>query len=427
MKKIISFMLTVSVCMTAAAVHADERNEPMFGLSYAVEEFEDGEGMPDAPLFENIAQLSETGYSFYSYGGDYGYRDIDKRDMSEQKKGLYNLLFTACQSFIGNYSDFEIIGDHAPVMQLGVENFKLNRYEASNVFFSFCHDHPEFYWLKSLYSVGYSGDTAKVILLSLDKEFAKGSERERLDKEIDAKVSEWVEEIKNTDFCCDYEKSRYIHDKILDATYYEYSSQGTASDVGTAHSISGVFDNNESTGSVCEGYVKAFQLTGKAVGIDSVLAASTNHAWNVVRMNDGYYYGMDATWDDTSTDPYRYFMKGSASFSSRHEPLPDTGYGSNFLYSLPVMGEEDYIHTEHIVENPKITAERNINEITVHAENISVKAQLYAVSYDNSGRLKEISGSELMNGEITLYAGGKIYLFAWGRNGEPLNERIIVE
>ncbi|MDO5397423.1 MAG: hypothetical protein Q4G33_05785 [bacterium] len=427
MKKIISFITVMSLWLSAAAVYAEGQHEPISGLSYAVEEFEDGDGMPYAPFVDDTAQLSEMEYFFYGYGGDYGYRDIDKRYMPEQKKELYNMLLKACQGFIGCYGDFTVSGDAAPMAKLMIEELGLNRYDASDVFFSFCHDHPEFYWLKSLFSVGYSGDTAKVILLSLEKEFSQGSERERMDKEIDATVSEWVEEINRTDFCCNYEKAKYIHDKILDATYYEYTPQGTASDAGTAHSISGVFDNDEATGSVCEGYAKAFQLIGNAFGIDSVFAASTSHAWNVVRMDDGYYYGVDATWDDTSTDSYRYFMKGSTSFAPRHTPLTDTGHGSSFLYSLPVMGEDDYIHTEHYIEKPSITAERKGSDVTVRAENIPSKAKLYAASYDESGRMKKINCIELKEGETTLYADGKIYLFAWDRGYSPLAGKIILE
>ena len=76
--------------------------------------------------------------------------------------------------------------------------------------------------------------------------------------------------------------------------------------------------------SVCEGYAEAFKLLCDKAGIDCILVTGLSlpdenndtteaHMWNFVRMDDGEWYAVDATWDDSDdiAGNYKYFLVGS--------------------------------------------------------------------------------------------------------------------
>ena len=46
--------------------------------------------------------------------------------------------------------------------------------------------------------------------------------------------------------------------------------------------------------------------------------------WNAVKMDDGKWYGLDATWDDQSSIIYNYFLKPASGFSD-HTAQPKKG------------------------------------------------------------------------------------------------------
>lgn len=64
---------------------------------------------------------------------------------------------------------------------------------------------------------------------------------------------------------------------------------------------------------VCEGYAKAMKIIADLMGIPCVLVTSRQHMWNCVKMDDGEWYLMDLTWDDSGDRAldYRYFLVGS--------------------------------------------------------------------------------------------------------------------
>ena len=70
-----------------------------------------------------------------------------------------------------------------------------------------------------------------------------------------------------------------------------------------AHSVVGAFRDQHF---VCEGYSKLFQMLLNYSGIEEIYitggSIAGEHAWNVVRMDDGDWYWFDATWNDRSND-----------------------------------------------------------------------------------------------------------------------------
>ncbi len=116
------------------------------------------------------------------------------------------------------------------------------------------------------------------------------------------------------------EQLRSIHDYICSFTNYDLEGKFS----GSALSSLVV------PGAVCEGYSKGFKAICDSIGIPCVCifgnydeTKSTAHMWNYVRMEDGYWYAIDVTWDD-SDGKYgvefddRFFLKGSDEFFVQH-------------------------------------------------------------------------------------------------------------
>ena len=83
---------------------------------------------------------------------------------------------------------------------------------------------------------------------------------------------------------------------------------------------------------VCQGYANLFYRLANDAGVDCRIITgkayngtqTEDHAWNIVRMEDGKYYCLDATWDaGLKPEKYEYFLKGLTSFSKDHRAETD--------------------------------------------------------------------------------------------------------
>ena len=83
---------------------------------------------------------------------------------------------------------------------------------------------------------------------------------------------------------------------------------------------------------VCQGYANLFYRLANDAGVDCRIITgkaynddgTADHAWNIVRMEDGKYYCLDATWDaGLKPEKYEYFLKGLTSFSRDHQAETD--------------------------------------------------------------------------------------------------------
>ena len=118
-----------------------------------------------------------------------------------------------------------------------------------------------------------------------------------------------------------YQKVQAIYDWITRNVRYDYANLGNDSYLLQYTAYAAVINRT----AVCNGYASLFYRLANDAGIDCRFITGTAggyHAWNIVRMDNGKYYCLDATWDEGQTN-YRYFLKGTTEFGQDHTVITD--------------------------------------------------------------------------------------------------------
>lgn len=135
----------------------------------------------------------------------------------------------------------------------------------------------------------------------------------------------------------DYEKIHAIYSYICANVDYDLDYEQLVSgtqEYNDIYSAYGAIVNNKA---VCEGYALAMYRLLLEAGIDNRVIAAGQHAWNVVKLDNRYYY-LDSTWDyDYTPENFNWFLKGSADFldvehmgwlDAKEYPVSPISYGA---------------------------------------------------------------------------------------------------
>lgn len=173
---------------------------------------------------------------------------------------------------------------------------------------------PEYYWVAPRYTLSYydaNGNgraDSDEIVDSVKVRYVVDAAQVTQVKHDTGKVVEealtWVDLEEMTEF----NVVQALHDFLLWKCEYDYSS--VLSDA--SYTPYGCLARGTA---VCQGYSLAFKLLFNRVGIRClyVVSKDMNHSWNLVQL-DGSWYHVDATWDDSSSDPHLFFLRSDASF-----------------------------------------------------------------------------------------------------------------
>ena len=160
--------------------------------------------------------------------------------------------------------------------------------------------------------------------------------------EVDKRVREIIAGLELSEKT-DFEKIAAIHDYICDNV--EYEAEERSDIVRTAYGA--LIEGH----AVCQGYsVSLYRLLLEA-GIDNRIifgqgladdGSSGAHSWNIIELNDEYYY-IDVTWDDVGHN-YDYFMvPAETGFEKNHvadESYDDSFFSEKYPMSVKVYTEE---------------------------------------------------------------------------------------
>ncbi len=173
-------------------------------------------------------------------------------------------------------------------------------------------------------SIGYDGE--------------RTTEQQRLAKKANQVYNEIVDESMP-----DIEKLWAIHDYIVENTAYDYQSYQNNSIPYASFTPEGVLLHGTA---VCQGYAETMRLFLDAAGIENQLITGTgngeSHAWNLVKLDDGWYH-VDATWDDPVSEGgdagmllYEYFCVPDSRMDDDHdwkrEDYPEAAGGKYSTY-----------------------------------------------------------------------------------------------
>lgn len=225
-----------------------------------------------------------------------------------------------------------------------------------NAFDAFDLDHSEYYWIDPLHSVASfsldlstktSGSTVTYgLILGYNIKYAALSNDYLTEFALfKSKVASMTSSTKST-----YEKVQDIHDYLCDNVLYDTTSARSMKSSGA------IIDGK----CVCQGYAYAFKIACEYFGIPCICVGGSgkttrnqeDHMWNYVQMDDGKWYGVDATWDDQITKIYNdFFLVGSdtkdeyfgkSKFSESHIPSGLLTAGSSRCFVYPTLAKDKY-------------------------------------------------------------------------------------
>lgn len=178
--------------------------------------------------------------------------------------------------------------------------------ELKDVFAAFYNDHPELFWVDTVYSCKYreNGDCVEIALQYNDTAKDLASEKETFRAAAEEIVNQAQKMGDN------YHKEKYVHDTLIEQV--EYSAGAAMSQSAYSALVNG--------STVCAGYARAMQYILRELGIPCYYCtgyAGENHAWNIVLL-DNEYYNVDVTWDDTENGNYNYFNKPDSVYNATH-------------------------------------------------------------------------------------------------------------
>lgn len=289
-----------------------------------------GEGSWGGVSFSEGYSRNESSYEYKITDHSENYRYSVKNTLTEKQVELYNRFVAMIEEY---NTSFEFENE--------------DKDDVKAAYYAVLDDHPEYFWLGRNYTYSttswgdYSSVTVEPVLYSSDKEKIKAAEQ-KLNSAADAIAAQANFQVST------YEKILYVHDHILDNTYYD-------------RSVLNAVDNNDkelilaSTAygclcegkAVCSGYSAAFQLVMHRLGIEcgkvngTRISEDGSHQWNFVKLEDGYYF-MDLTWDDPITESgepkitHEYFLLTADDLKMTHTPNNELPYpeftGSQYNY-----------------------------------------------------------------------------------------------
>lgn len=243
-----------------------------------------------SPKMASTYQSSWEKYSTYFY----------YNQLTQQQRVLYDRLNSLCLAYLEDDYDATICiinGVRIPITAL-CETNGLTGAELERTMLLFYYSNPQYYYLRSSFVRSRSADRTYIGLCFYD-DFQNGAKRKSCTKKFKQQVDAAVAEIQKEK--TPLAKEKKAHDLITKRVVYKF----------TPHNQS-AYSTFLEGGTVCAGYSFAFSMLCNAVGIDTAMVTSEDHAWNYVRLNNSWYY-VDCTWDD-STDGYYFFNRNKDMF-----------------------------------------------------------------------------------------------------------------
>ncbi len=275
---------------------------------------------------------------------NYTNADFYKRSLDKKEQQIYDIIYK--NAVIHNEEDFII-----PEIKIS---------KLSNIYHKMLYDHEEIYYINGITYT--TEDNENTTILNITYKCDKKT-KEKYEKQLEIILDDILDEMENLST---YEKVIYAHDYIIQNTMYNEDAENN-------QNILSVFLGNKS---VCAGYSRAYQYILKRSGVYCIFIPGVSiqmgercpHAWNLVKLDDGKYYYVDTTFDETEILPnedvlrYNYLNITTEQLLHDHDfeenmpelPIADSTrynyFNMNNLYFEKYDNNTKYIITNSIIE-----------------------------------------------------------------------------
>lgn len=342
-----------------------------------------------------------TPHNWKSYRSNYVYEQ-----MSANERAFYNALDELCCEYLGSSAVDAVYkkgrgysGYYMPAVYYRGNGVSLSYSQAERVYELFVYGNPQYYFIKQYFLLG-SDSNGYCVYMECYPAFADGDTRANVTNQMFNTVDSWVASVTD-DEVTDLQKEKSAHDLICNQLQY----------------VTGKYDQSAYSAivqkkTVCAGYSEALAMVLNAAGVDTVVALSSMHAWNKVKI-DGVYYAVDSTWADQGLYiMYDWFNKSDISIqkydgNSEHvvtysmkKYFPKARYN---ISSAPVGGST--VVTTAAVTTTEVATTEAANELisaTTEATTTEAATTEAVNKYTNELGLKATSGKN------------KVYLY-WDR------------
>lgn len=219
--------------------------------------------------------------------------------LDETEKKLYKQIYANAENLSNEF----------------IPNVVINKDKLNEVIEAVYNDHPEIFWLDTSYGYKYKEDNTCAQITLHFNETANNIENSK--QKFEANVNRIIENANKLNN--DYQKEKYAHDALNN--FIEYDTSAPLNQSAYSAIVNGR--------TVCAGYAKSFQYIMTKLGIPTYYVTGTAtgpHAWNIIKLSDGYY-NVDLTWDDTKkTGSYAYFNLTDEKISKNHTRSEKSNY-----------------------------------------------------------------------------------------------------
>lgn len=232
----------------------------------------------DIPAYGSAVYQTE----WDKYSSNYIYNNLNSTEQT-----FWDALDYVCALYLTGEDDaVSTSGMVLPDYTISYSSLSLER--ATDIFLMFNYSNPQYYFING----GYAYIESRGILVpTFYTEFQSGSKRSQATQAMKNTITSWESTIASAGST--EQKAKAAHDLI--ARKVQYDDNYLTNPENPFHqSAYSVFCDDHS---VCAGYTKAFEILMNGAGIDTIAVLSTDHAWNMIKINDSWYH-MDCTWDD---------------------------------------------------------------------------------------------------------------------------------
>ncbi len=197
------------------------------------------------------------------------------------------------------------------------------------------------------------------------------NQESKVEEKIDELFTAWDAEYGFYDLS-DYEQVKVIYDYICENVVYDYEHLLNLNYTLKYSAYAALINGT----AVCQGYANLFYRMALEAGIDTRIIVGDGggpHSWNIVGLDDKYYY-LDATWDAPLAEkdyPYEYFLLGSDNFCVDHTPEADNVLDCD-VTTYPI-DTADYVPT---VEQDTLIDEATEAGLLLYFDTIAIEESL---------------------------------------------------